>query len=58
MNRIWKLAHCYRLATTEKLDETSVWYIMDEFGSAIPHSDTPNFVVVPFLFAPNNKLDE
>jgi tubulin--tyrosine ligase-like protein 12 len=24
----------------------------------IPHSDSPNIKVMPFLFAPNNKLDE
>ena len=31
---------------------------MDEFGSAIPHNDQANLIVIPFLFAPNNKLDE
>jgi len=54
---IWKLTGSYRLASNEKLDETSIWYVMDEFGSAIQHSDTPNGITAPFLFAPNNKLD-
>lgn len=31
---------------------------MDELGSAIEHDDDPNTCVVPFLFAPHNKLDE
>lgn len=57
LQNIWKLANSYRLANDEKLDETSVWYIMDEFGSAIEHKDAPNTQVHPFLYAPNNKLD-
>lgn len=31
---------------------------MDELGSGIQHSDTPNISMVPFLFAPSNKFDE
>ena len=31
---------------------------MDELGSGIQHSDTPNVAMAPFLFAPNNKFDE
>ena len=27
-------------------------------GSCIPHSDQPNVKLMPFLYAPNNKLDE
>lgn len=29
-----------------------IWYIMDEFGSAINHSDSPNVRVVPFIHLP------
>lgn len=31
---------------------------MDELGCAIQHSDVPNVVMAPFLFAKNNRLDE
>lgn len=31
---------------------------MDELGAAIEHDDDPNVCVVPFLFAPHNKLDD
>lgn len=30
----------------------------DELGSFISHSDEPNIKIIPFLFAPNNTLDE
>jgi tubulin--tyrosine ligase-like protein 12 len=40
------------------MDEENVWYLMDEVGCAIRHSDAPNFAVHPFIYSPNNKLDE
>ncbi len=55
---IWRIANCYRLASTEKLDESACWYIMDELGTSIPHTDLPNVAVIPILYAPLNKLDE
>lgn len=57
MNSIFKLTGCYRLASSEQLDESSTWYINDEVGSMIPHSDDPNVKLIPFLYAPNYKLD-
>ena len=27
-------------------------------GACIPHSDHPNVKLMPFLYAPNNKLDD
>jgi hypothetical protein len=29
---------------------------MDELGSALRHSDIPNFKIAPFLFMPDGKL--
>ncbi|KAJ8750906.1 hypothetical protein K2173_016087 [Erythroxylum novogranatense] len=57
INAMWLYVMTYRLADEEKLDETSVWYVMDELGSALRHSDMPNFRVAPFLFMPEGKLD-
>lgn len=54
---MWLYMMTYRLADEEKIDETSVWYVMDELGSAIRHSETANFRVAPFLFMPEGKLE-
>ncbi|GAV72802.1 TTL domain-containing protein [Cephalotus follicularis] len=56
LNAMWLYLMTYRLADEEKIDETSVWYAMDELGSALRHSDDPNFRVAPFLFMPEGKL--
>ncbi|KRX08784.1 hypothetical protein PPERSA_08095 [Pseudocohnilembus persalinus] len=58
MTNIWKIVGCYRLASSDQYDESGIWYVNDEFGSSIQHSDTANLQCIPFLFAPNNKLDE
>ncbi|KAG7988599.1 hypothetical protein I3843_03G195500 [Carya illinoinensis] len=56
INAMWLYLMTYRLADEEKIDETSVWYVMDELGSALRHSDEPNFMVAPFLFMPEGNL--
>ncbi|KAG9457314.1 hypothetical protein H6P81_001822 [Aristolochia fimbriata] len=56
ISAMWLYLMTYRLADDEKIDETSVWYVMDELGSSLRHSDEPNFRVSPFLFMPEGKL--
>ncbi|XVE53987.1 hypothetical protein DITRI_Ditri03aG0046700 [Diplodiscus trichospermus] len=56
LNAMWLYLMTYRLADEEKLDETPVWYVMDELGSALRHSDEPNFRVAPFLFMRDGTL--
>ncbi|GAB2219246.1 hypothetical protein Drorol1_Dr00006879 [Drosera rotundifolia] len=56
LNAMWLYLMSYRLANEEKIDETSVWYVMDELGSALRHSDMPNFRVSPFLYMPKGNL--
>ncbi|XP_033630779.1 tubulin--tyrosine ligase-like protein 12 [Asterias rubens] len=52
----WKYNRTYSLniqgLSTE--DKQPVWYILDEFGSRIHHSDTPNCRLVPLLYASQN----
>jgi tubulin--tyrosine ligase-like protein 12 len=50
--RLWQYAGTYRLASEEQLDESNVWYVMDEFGSTIGHSDQANVAIFPFLYQP------
>ncbi|PIN23098.1 Tubulin-tyrosine ligase-related protein [Handroanthus impetiginosus] len=57
VNAMWLYVMTYRLADEEKIDETSVWYVMDELGSALRHSDEANFRVSPFLYMPDGKLE-
>ncbi|KAL6507667.1 hypothetical protein OROGR_023862 [Orobanche gracilis] len=57
VNAMWLYLMTYRLANEEKIDETSVWYVMDELGSALRHSDEANFRVSPFLYMPEGKLE-
>lgn len=33
-------------------EKVPVWYIMDEFGSRIQHSDQPSFATAPLFYMP------
>eukprot|EP00026_Physarum_polycephalum_P001186 Phypoly_transcript_01187.p1 GENE.Phypoly_transcript_01187~~Phypoly_transcript_01187.p1 ORF type:complete len:718 (+),score=105.98 Phypoly_transcript_01187:1437-3590(+) len=48
---MWKYNQYYSMGTQSGEEEASVWYIMDELGSRIRHSDSPNLKIVPFFFA-------
>lgn len=52
---LWKYAHTYAVGGTEFSAEERVplWYILDELGSGITHSDNPNFRAVPFIHVPS-----
>mmetsp|Transcript_5503 Transcript_5503/g.5024 ORF Transcript_5503/g.5024 Transcript_5503/m.5024 type:complete len:213 (+) Transcript_5503:352-990(+) len=58
MNDIWRYVGTYRLVTEEQMDEESIWYVMDEVGCSMTHSDVPNIAVHPFIYSPNGKLDD
>lgn len=50
---MWKFCNFYSIGNTENVeDRIPIWYVMDELGSAIGHSDKPNFRVVPFVYVP------
>lgn len=56
MHLMWKYCQMYSIgsANTEISieDRMPIWYVMDELGSGINHSDSPNFRVVPFMHLP------
>ncbi|CAF4822353.1 unnamed protein product [Rotaria sp. Silwood1] len=51
IEHMWKFNHTYTLAMDggNAEDREPYWYIRDEFGSAIEHSDQANVRMVPFL---------
>ncbi|BFG04305.1 tubulin--tyrosine ligase-like protein 12 [Drosophila madeirensis] len=52
LKRLWRYCHAYSIHHGGNSDEdrTPIWYVMDEIGSAVNHSDDPNFRVVPLLY--------
>lgn len=52
LRRIWRYCHAYSIAREGLTDEERlpIWYVMDEVGSAVNHSDEPNFRLVPLLY--------
>ncbi|RUS90770.1 hypothetical protein EGW08_001481 [Elysia chlorotica] len=50
---MWKFNQTYTFGNFDMGSEHALpkWYIMDEFGSRIQHSDDPNFRIVPFFYA-------
>lgn len=49
---IWKYTQTYSVLSTDTNEHVPIWYVMDEVGSAIIHSDNPNVRAVPFLHIP------
>jgi hypothetical protein len=39
MDNLWMYVGSYRLVTEEQMDEEAIWYVMDEVGSFVKHSD-------------------
>lgn len=52
MSAKWIFSQTYSIGSAGSVeDRQPVWYVMDEFGSRIQHSDSPSYRVVPFLWA-------
>ncbi|KOC64670.1 Tubulin--tyrosine ligase-like protein 12 [Habropoda laboriosa] len=52
LNEMWRYNQSFSLSSGSVEDRMPIWYIMDEVGSAINHSNEPNFRTVPFLYLP------
>ncbi|CAH1966082.1 unnamed protein product [Acanthoscelides obtectus] len=50
-NNIWKLANHYSVGNAENVEkQLPIWYIIDEVGSSVMHSNNPNCRIVPFFY--------
>ncbi|XP_056639252.1 tubulin--tyrosine ligase-like protein 12 [Diorhabda sublineata] len=55
-NLMWKINNYYSIRNTVNVEDSlPVWYIMDEVGTAVTHSDKPNCRIVPFVYI-NEKI--
>ncbi|XP_061193529.1 tubulin--tyrosine ligase-like protein 12 [Saccostrea echinata] len=54
LQQMWKFNQTYSIGNAEFGSDESmpIWYIMDEFGSRVQHSDSPTVKMCPFYFAP------
>ncbi|XP_068442719.1 tubulin--tyrosine ligase-like protein 12 isoform X2 [Clinocottus analis] len=50
MERMWKHNQTYKLSQGSPEDKVPVWYIVDEFGSRLQHSDQPSCSMAPFFY--------
>ncbi|XP_068806970.1 tubulin--tyrosine ligase-like protein 12 isoform X1 [Struthio camelus] len=52
LQEMWKYNQTYQLSQGTAEEKVPVWYIMDEFGSRIQHSDQPSFATAPLFYMP------
>uniref|UniRef100_A0A3Q0R5E6 Tubulin tyrosine ligase-like family, member 12 n=1 Tax=Amphilophus citrinellus TaxID=61819 RepID=A0A3Q0R5E6_AMPCI len=50
MERMWKYNQTYQLSQGSAEEKVPMWYIMDEFGSQVQHSDQPTCSMAPFFY--------
>uniref|UniRef100_A0A4W6ESQ3 Tubulin tyrosine ligase-like family, member 12 n=1 Tax=Lates calcarifer TaxID=8187 RepID=A0A4W6ESQ3_LATCA len=50
MEHMWKYNQTYHLSQGSAEEKVPVWYIMDEFGSQVQHSDQPSCAMAPFFY--------
>ncbi|XP_056133604.1 tubulin--tyrosine ligase-like protein 12 [Lampris incognitus] len=51
LERMWKYNQTYQLSEGSAEEKVPVWYIMDEFGSQVQHSDQPSCGMAPFFYS-------
>jgi hypothetical protein len=58
MRKMWRRVGTYRLVKPGVMDEDPTFYIDDEVGASICHSDTPNTKLAPLIYSPNCQVDD
>ncbi|RNA07704.1 tubulin--tyrosine ligase 12 [Brachionus plicatilis] len=58
LENMWKFNQTYKIFTEKLTDDERepVWYIMDEFGSSLRHSDDPSIKCSPFYYIPTATM--
>ena len=57
LNKLSLVARVYTVGSNRE-DQQAVWYVEDEVGSSVSHSDTPNVKVMTFSHSKENKHDD
>uniref|UniRef100_A0A8C5MRD1 Tubulin tyrosine ligase like 12 n=1 Tax=Leptobrachium leishanense TaxID=445787 RepID=A0A8C5MRD1_9ANUR len=52
LKEMWQYNQTYQISQGTTEEKVPVWYIMDEFGSRIQHSDEPSFGTAPLYYIP------
>ncbi|XP_066142771.1 tubulin--tyrosine ligase-like protein 12 [Euwallacea fornicatus] len=47
---MWRINGTYNVRNMENTEQTQMWYVTDEIGCALQHSDNPNCRMVPFFY--------
>lgn len=51
LDNLWKINNFYSISNAKDVeDRLPIWYIMDEVGTAVTHSNHPNCRIVPFVY--------
>ena len=53
MDKMWRYVNTYRLVKPGVMDQEPTFYINDEVGNTIGHSDDPNLKMSPLIYSPN-----
>ncbi|CAH1799086.1 unnamed protein product [Owenia fusiformis] len=55
LDTMWRFNQTYKIGNAQHgtKEAQSIWYILDEFGSRIQHSENPTVRMVPFFYAPS-----
>lgn len=56
MKYLWKFAGTFKLVAQEEISYEPYWYIMDELGCSVSHSDVPNVAICPLLYSASNNF--
>ena len=56
MEKLPLIANCYVVG--QGIGSQAVWYLNDEVGSIIAHSDTPNVQMRSFIHSPKSEVND